>query len=161
METYPNIIQNLPKINVPIKGVNGYLMQSPNNQLVFFEFTEDTEIPLHSHGAQWGIVVDGKIELTIGTVTKTYLEVEASCDEITNIPVPLLKQEPLIYPNPASNTIILSKNVQNVSIYNQVGQKVLYKNETSFMDISKLEQGLYVVVMETEYGRFMEKLVVR
>jgi len=69
---YPNIIQSLPKINVPIPGVNGYLMQSDNNQLVFFEFNEDTEIPMHSHGAQWGIVVDGKIDLTIGGVTKTY-----------------------------------------------------------------------------------------
>ena len=50
------------------------LLQSQNNQLVFFEFNEDTEIPLHSHGAQWGIVVDGKIELTIGGETKTYLK---------------------------------------------------------------------------------------
>lgn len=47
-------------------------MQSKNNQLVFFDFKEDTKIPMHSHGAQWGIVVDGKIDLTIGRVEKTY-----------------------------------------------------------------------------------------
>lgn len=63
-----------PKINIPISGVDGYLMQSPYNQLVFFEFNEDTEISLHSHGAQWGIVVEGKIKLTIGGETKTYLK---------------------------------------------------------------------------------------
>ena len=74
METYPDIIKKLPQINIPINGVNAYLMQSQQNQLVFFEFMEDTEIPMHSHGAQWGIVVDGKIELTIDGVKKTYLK---------------------------------------------------------------------------------------
>jgi len=69
---YPKIITDLPKIEIPLNGVEGFLMQSKNNQLVFFEFTEDTEIPMHSHGAQWGIVVDGKIDLTIGSTTKTY-----------------------------------------------------------------------------------------
>ncbi len=72
MTTYPEIIKSLPKVNIPIHGVDGYLMQSQQNQLVFFEFENDTEIPLHSHGAQWGIVVDGKIDLTIGGETRTY-----------------------------------------------------------------------------------------
>lgn len=72
METYPRIIQQLPKINIPINCVNAFLMQSEKNQLVFFEFGEDTEIPMHSHGAQWGIVVEGKIELTIGEEKKIY-----------------------------------------------------------------------------------------
>ncbi len=71
---YPEIIKNLPKINVPINGVEANLMQSPDNQLVFFEFKEDTEIPMHSHGAQWGIVVDGKIDLTIGGIEKTFVK---------------------------------------------------------------------------------------
>jgi quercetin dioxygenase-like cupin family protein len=72
MKTFPDIIKNLPKIQIPINGVNAFLMQSENNQLVFFEFKEDAEIPLHSHGAQWGIVVDGKIELTVGDDTRVY-----------------------------------------------------------------------------------------
>lgn len=72
METYPKIIKSLPKINIPVKGVVGNLMQSDQNQLVFFEFEEDAEIPIHSHGAQWGIVVDGKIKLIIGGTTQIY-----------------------------------------------------------------------------------------
>ena len=71
---YPEIIKNLPKINIPLNGVEAFLMQSKNNQLVFFDFKEDTEIPLHSHGEQWGIVVDGKIELSIGGIIKTYVK---------------------------------------------------------------------------------------
>jgi len=36
------------------------------NQLVFFEFEADANVPEHSHDyPQWGIVIDGKMELTI------------------------------------------------------------------------------------------------
>ena len=69
---YPEIIKNLPPIKIPLKGAGGHLLQGPANQLVFFDFSEDTEIPMHSHGAQWGIVVDGRIDLTIGDELKTY-----------------------------------------------------------------------------------------
>lgn len=35
-------------------------------------FEKDVELPAHSHAAQWGIVLEGKIELTIGGVKGTY-----------------------------------------------------------------------------------------
>jgi quercetin dioxygenase-like cupin family protein len=69
---YPAIISKLPKIDIVADEVNGYLLQGKDNQLVFFEFNKDTTIPRHSHGAQWGIVVDGEIRLTISGVEKTY-----------------------------------------------------------------------------------------
>ncbi|MCZ6820929.1 MAG: cupin domain-containing protein [Calditrichaeota bacterium] len=30
------------------------------------------EVPPHAHGAQWGVVIDGEMELTIGGETKIY-----------------------------------------------------------------------------------------
>jgi quercetin dioxygenase-like cupin family protein len=69
---FPEIIRNLPEINISIKGVQGNLLQGNKNQLVFFNFPEDTVIPIHTHGAQWGIVVDGRIDLTIGESTQTF-----------------------------------------------------------------------------------------
>jgi quercetin dioxygenase-like cupin family protein len=69
---YPEIITALPKIDIPIAGVNGFLLQGSEKQLVFFEFNIETIIPKHTHGAQWGIVVDGEIRLTISGVEKTY-----------------------------------------------------------------------------------------
>jgi quercetin dioxygenase-like cupin family protein len=69
---YPEIIKKLPKIQMQINGVNAFLFQGEQNQLVFFEFNEDTIIPEHSHGTQWGIVVDGEINLTISGIEKTY-----------------------------------------------------------------------------------------
>lgn len=69
---YPDIIQKLPSVELPINGVKSYKLQGPQNQLVFFEFTEEVFIPEHTHKAQWGIVVEGKIDLTIGGLKITY-----------------------------------------------------------------------------------------
>lgn len=71
---YPDIIKSLPQIDIPIKGVNAYKLQGSDNQLVFFEFTEEAVVPEHSHKAQWGIVVDGKIDITIGGLEITYIK---------------------------------------------------------------------------------------
>lgn len=69
---YPEIIKKLPSVKLPIKGVKSYKLQGPNNQLVFFEFTEEVLIPEHAHKAQWGIVVEGRIDLTIGGLEISY-----------------------------------------------------------------------------------------
>jgi quercetin dioxygenase-like cupin family protein len=36
------------------------------------EFHEDVELPEHSHEAQWGVVLEGRIELVIGGELRTY-----------------------------------------------------------------------------------------
>ena len=69
---YPDIIRNLPEAFVPVQGVEAHLLQGRKNQVVFFNFPQDTLIPMHQHGAQWGIVVDGHIELTIGNSKQVY-----------------------------------------------------------------------------------------
>lgn len=69
---FPEIIKNLPILSIPINGLEANLLQGSENQLVFFDFKEDTEIPMHSHGAQWGIVVDGRIDLTIGETKHSF-----------------------------------------------------------------------------------------
>jgi quercetin dioxygenase-like cupin family protein len=69
---YPDVITRLPLADVPVDGVRGWLSQAPDHQIVFFEIEPIGEIPLHSHGAQWGIVVEGEMELTIGDLTRRY-----------------------------------------------------------------------------------------
>ena len=59
-------------MDVPVEGVRGKLLQAANRQVVFFEIAPIGSIPLHTHGAQWGIVVEGEMDLTIGDETKTY-----------------------------------------------------------------------------------------
>ncbi len=69
---YPEIIQTLPEIDIALPGVKGYLMQGTDKQIAFFELDTIADIPLHSHGSQWGIVVEGEMDLTINGITRTY-----------------------------------------------------------------------------------------
>lgn len=69
---FPEPIRNLPEADIPLEGVKAYLSQSENHQIIFMEFSEDIEVPEHSHESQWGIVLEGKIDLTIDGIKKTY-----------------------------------------------------------------------------------------
>jgi quercetin dioxygenase-like cupin family protein len=63
---FPEIITNLPQADVPLAGVRAYLFQGEDKQLVFMTFPDDVDVPEHAHAAQWGVVLAGEIELTIG-----------------------------------------------------------------------------------------------
>lgn len=64
--SYPKMITNLPQIDAPLPGVRGWLSQAIDHQVVFFDIEAVGEVPPHSHGEQWGVVVEGEMELTIG-----------------------------------------------------------------------------------------------
>jgi quercetin dioxygenase-like cupin family protein len=62
---FPKIIDLHPQAEIPLEGVESRLIQAGNQQFIFMEFDEDAEVPTHSHNAQWGVVLDGQMELTI------------------------------------------------------------------------------------------------
>ncbi len=66
------IERDLPAVDTPFEGLEGRLLSSPHGQAVFFRAARDTEVPPHAHGSQWGVVVAGTLELTIGGETRTY-----------------------------------------------------------------------------------------
>ena len=69
---FPEIITKLPPVDIPLPGVRGWLSQAKDHQVVFFDIDPIGEIPPHSHGDQWGIVVEGEMELTIGGRARRY-----------------------------------------------------------------------------------------
>lgn len=69
---FPEAVLNLPEADIPITGAKAYLHQSENSQILFMEFIEDVDLPEHSHKAQWGVVLEGKITLKIDSIEKTY-----------------------------------------------------------------------------------------
>jgi len=70
--SFPDLIKNLPEADIPFKGVKGWISQSDDHQVVFMELEAIGKVAEHKHGAQWGMVVEGEMDLTIGGKTKTY-----------------------------------------------------------------------------------------
>lgn len=75
-EIFPKEIINLPEAEIPLQGLKAYLSQGDSHQILFMQFSEDAELPEHSHECQWAIVLEGKIELTINGETRTYVKGE-------------------------------------------------------------------------------------
>jgi quercetin dioxygenase-like cupin family protein len=69
---YPDLIRGLPEIEIAVEGIKGWLVQAPTTQIVFFDIQPVGTIPPHAHCAQWGMVIEGEMALTIGGETKTY-----------------------------------------------------------------------------------------
>lgn len=71
---YPDFIRAFPGINVPFPDdvVQTAVIRSDAGLVAFFTFLKDMKLPMHAHGAQWGTVVEGEIEFTIGGETRIY-----------------------------------------------------------------------------------------
>jgi quercetin dioxygenase-like cupin family protein len=67
---YPDMIRGLPEIDIPIEGVRGWLLEGGGRQVVFFDIKPECKVPPHSHCAQWGVMLEGEMSLTIGGETK-------------------------------------------------------------------------------------------
>lgn len=65
-------ILNLPRADIPLKGIQAYLSQGEDHQIIFMEFQEEVDLPEHVHASQIGFVLEGKIDLTIGGVEHTF-----------------------------------------------------------------------------------------
>ncbi|HNX97506.1 MAG TPA: cupin domain-containing protein [Candidatus Aminicenantes bacterium] len=69
---FPPPVEALPLADIPLPGLTAYLAQGAGHQILFMEFAADAELPEHSHAGQWGIVLEGEIELTVAGVPATY-----------------------------------------------------------------------------------------
>ncbi len=66
MKPFPAWIGDLPEVDTPFEGLEGRLLSGPHGQTVFFLATRDLDVTPHSHGAQYGVVVNGRVELRVG-----------------------------------------------------------------------------------------------
>ncbi len=69
---FPEAIRNLPLADISLDGITAYLSQADTHQILFMEFDQDTELPEHTHAAQMGIVLEGRIELVIDGERQCY-----------------------------------------------------------------------------------------
>ncbi|NHJ13286.1 MAG: cupin domain-containing protein [Candidatus Thorarchaeota archaeon] len=71
-EHYPDCIKVLPKAKIPTEGVQAWIAQGGAFQVAFFEIEPIGIVPPHSHSAQYGFVIEGEMQLTVGDETKLY-----------------------------------------------------------------------------------------
>ena len=71
-DLFPKPITSLPQADISIKGLQAYLSQGTNHQIIFMQFSENVEIAEHFHESQWAVVLEGKIEMLIDGVKKTF-----------------------------------------------------------------------------------------
>lgn len=69
---FPEIITNLPQADVPGDGVRAYLLQGEGKQVAFVAFEADVDAPEESHAAQWVVVLEGEVVLTMAGETAVY-----------------------------------------------------------------------------------------
>lgn len=69
---FPEAIENLPEADIPLAGATAFLSQADTHQILFMQFSEDVILPEHTHASQWGIVLEGQIELRIDGEINTY-----------------------------------------------------------------------------------------
>lgn len=70
--SFPDFVRSLPEADLPFDGLRGWLVQSDSGLVMFNEADVELTVPQHSHGNQWGVVLDGKIDLTINGILRTF-----------------------------------------------------------------------------------------
>jgi mannose-6-phosphate isomerase-like protein (cupin superfamily) len=73
LQGFPRVVTELPEADIQFQGVKGWIAQGESHQIAFFKIEASAEVSEHRHDSpQWGIVVEGKMELTIGNETRIY-----------------------------------------------------------------------------------------
>ena len=70
-DSFPDFIRELPQPDSPVDMV-AHIIPNAYALPMFYEIATDVEIPEHVHGAQWGVVLEGAMTMTIGDDTTEY-----------------------------------------------------------------------------------------
>lgn len=129
-DLFPEIITGLPGADIPIKGLHAYLFQGERQQMVFMTFEKDAEIPAHSHEAQWAVVLEGEIELTIAGETRT-----------------LRKGDTYFIPRNVVHSAKIKAGYKDLTLFDQK-DRYKTKEERGAVDDSVLKEEVWTAVLE-------------
>ena len=68
---FPPFLRALPAPDSPV-AMDAHIVPSEHALTMFYEIDHDLEVPEHAHGAQWGVVLAGEMELEIEGRASTY-----------------------------------------------------------------------------------------
>lgn len=112
-----------------------------------------------------GIVITTNSEQYVDPIVEYLFDY---ADSLINITPEKLQSKQIklhIFPNPAKNKITISTKdgliIKEINIYNQIGQRVIHKKGISkTVDVSKLRQGMYIIEIEIDNGKYRSKLII-
>lgn len=120
-------------------------------------FTETTVIP---------VVTAGISVNNAATITGNYIPaINNPCLVISINESEIIKDEPLIYPNPFSDKIVLQISGIVMLKVNDMAGRVVYEKlsfspqDNLVIDLKFLEEGMYVLVIQTSEKLFVEKIL--
>ncbi|MFN0154000.1 MAG: cupin domain-containing protein [Gaiella sp.] len=70
-DLFPEFIRSLPMVDKPVVPLLGWLLQATDAVAMFYELPEGADLAEHVHGAQWGVVLRGSVDFSIGGETRT------------------------------------------------------------------------------------------
>ena len=123
------------------------------------------------------LAVGESLEVTVGIsfYVKGYVEtsIEIASDIATQTIQVMINEELLdavdeniaanfeVYPNPMNNTLYINGDVKDVTIFNAVGQQVLFIEGRNEIDVENLSEGLYFVRINDKKGSTVVKKIIK
>jgi len=71
MSIFPAFFDTLPKLEIPADVARAWVM-TDNAQVLFYEVHEGGANDDLAEGAEWGLILEGAVEITIDGTTTTY-----------------------------------------------------------------------------------------
>ena len=69
---WPSFVDSWPKAKMEVEGLSGRVLKGEHGWIIFMSADRDVSVPSDHHGAQWGVVLDGKMELIIGEHARVF-----------------------------------------------------------------------------------------
>jgi len=92
------------------------------------------------------------------------INIKVHCVEEITVGISENKKEDFsIYPNPTRNTITIksAQNIASTKVYNKIGQLLLVSTNSKNIDLSKLNNGLYILKIENESGSIFSRKIIK
>ena len=105
---------------------------------------------------------NGDYKYCVAPVYPFVCDLDEECFEISiNVGVADYNNNIMVYPNPANNVVNISGiDVVNIKFFNSVGQSVLNQHNTNTINVSTLQNGIYLLTIETSTGSLIQKKLI-
>ena len=160
--------QNMNEVNNPPILSNGHVVLCSEQQVKIIDIENHNEVWNFNQGGKAAI---GNNHLILSTAVGELYCFES--DISIGISEQSIQDEPMIYPNPATNSIFVrlpaqTPEIVNISIYTSMGQFVFERkfsssefiSNTIKLDVSDYKKGFYIINFETPRNRYNKKIII-